>query len=232
LSLQNVFVSPHIIKILISVHRFTTDNLCLVEFDPYGRSVKDLHTWSVIARCNSIGDLYPLLPSLPSPQALLAASTSLWHRRLGHLGSPALTKLISSAAIECNKRDTESICHACQLGRHCRLPFSHSSSRAIRNFDLVHCDLWTSPIVSVSGYKYYLVIFDDCSLFLWTFPLRLKSDTFATLAHFFAYVHTQFSTTIKSVQCDNGWGFDNSSTRSFFLTHGVALRMSCPHTSP
>jgi len=146
--------------------------------------VKDLHTRSVIARCNSTGDLYPLLPSLPSPQALLAASTSLWHRRLGHLGSSALTKLISSAAIECNKRDTESICHACQLGRHCRLPFSHSSSRAIRNFDLVHCDLWTSPIVSVSSYKYYLVILDDCSHFLWTFPLRLKSDTFATLAHF------------------------------------------------
>jgi hypothetical protein len=42
----------------------------------------------------------------------------------------------------------------------------------------VHCDLWTSPITSVSGFKYYLVILDDCSHFLWTFPLRFKYDIF------------------------------------------------------
>jgi hypothetical protein len=55
---------------------------------------------------------------------------------------------------------------------------------------------------------------------------------FSTLAQFFAYVRTQFSTTIKSVQCDNGQEFYNSSMLSFFLTHDVALRMSCPHTFP
>jgi hypothetical protein len=29
------------------------------------------------------------------------------------------------------------------------------------NFDLIHCDLWTSSIVSISSYKYYLVILND-----------------------------------------------------------------------
>jgi hypothetical protein len=77
-------------------------------------------------------------------------------------------------------------------------------SRASKNFDLIHCDLWTSPIVSVSGFKYYLVILDDCSHFLWTFPLRVKSDAFPTISHFFAHVSTQFACTVKSVQCDNG----------------------------
>jgi hypothetical protein len=48
------------------------------------------------------------------------------------------------------------------------------------NPNLVHCDLWTSPIQSVSGYKYYLVIFDDCTHCLLTFLLRQKSDTFPT----------------------------------------------------
>jgi hypothetical protein len=36
---------------------------------------------------------------------------------------------------------------------------------------------------------------DDYSHFLWTFPLRLKSDTFPTLSHF-AWVSTQFGRTI------------------------------------
>ena len=41
---------------------------------------------------------------------------------------------------------------------------------------------------------------------------------------------TQFSCTIRSIQCDNGREFDNSTTRAFFLTNGVLLRMSCPYT--
>ena len=123
------------------------------------------------------------------------------------------------------------LCHAGQLGRYIRLSFGASSSRASNNFDLIHCDLWTSPIVSVSGFKYYLVILDDCSHHLWAFPLRLKSDTYSTLTNFFAYVLTQFNATVKAVQCDNGKEFDNSSARTFVLTNVVHLRMSCPYTS-
>jgi hypothetical protein len=81
----------------------------------------------------------------------------------------------------------EHLCHACQLGRHVRLPFSSSSSHATHAFDLVHCDLWTSPITSMSGYKYYLVVLDDFSHYVWTFPLCAKSETFPTLRHFFAW---------------------------------------------
>jgi hypothetical protein len=91
----------------------------------------------------------------------------LWHRRLGHLGSEALSKLISSQAISCNKPKRDHLCHACQLGRHVRLPFESSNSHAVNKFDLIHCDLWTSPVVSVSGYKYYLVIVDDCTHYIY-----------------------------------------------------------------
>jgi len=181
-------VSPNIIKNLISVRHFTTDNNCSIEFDPFGLSVKDLQTRSVIARCNSTGDLYPFFPapsSTPTALAATASSTSLWHRRLGHLGHAALSKLISSNAISCNKRHIDHVCHACQLGRHVHLPFSVSHSRAAHPFDLIHCDLWTSPVVSVSVYKYYLVILDDYAHYTWMFPLRLKSDTFSVLSNFF-----------------------------------------------
>jgi histone deacetylase 1/2 len=34
------------------------------------------------------------------------------------------------------------------------------------------------------------------------------------------------------MQCDNGGEFLNNSLRSYFFTHGVSLRLSCPHTSP
>ena len=104
--------------------------------------------------------------------------------------------------------------------------------RMRRAFDLVHCDLWTSPVLSLSGYKYYLVVVDDFLHYSSTFPLRAKSETFPTLLHFFAWVSTQFGLTVKAVQCDNGRDFDNSTSCSFFLSWGVQLVMSCPYTSP
>jgi hypothetical protein len=192
----------------------------------------------VLTRCNSSGPLYTMrLPSRSAPSpcvapaAALVALASTWHHHLGHLGVDALSKLSSDSSVICSRRSHD-FCQACQLGCHTRVPFISSTSRADNNFDLIHCDLWTSPVVSVCGYKYYLVILDDCSHFVWTFFLRVKSDTFSILLNFFAFVSTQFGPTIKAVQCDNGREFDNTSSRSFFTTHGVVLRMSCPYTSP
>jgi hypothetical protein len=52
-------------------------------------------------------------------------------------------------------------------------------------FDLLHLDIWTSPVISVSGLKYYFVILDDFTHYLWTFLLKQKSYTFTTLSNFF-----------------------------------------------
>jgi hypothetical protein len=229
--LNDVLVAPHITHNLLSVRRFTTDNSCSIEFDPSSFSVKDLATRTLLARCDSSGPLYTLQPSTVSvsPPPVLVSTT--WHRRLGHPGPDVMTKITSSLDPSCSRGHFEGLCHACQLGRHTRLPFTTSSSRAEQAFDLVHCDLWTSPVLSLSGYKYYLVILDDFSHFLWTFPLRLKSDTFTTLTHFFTWVSTQFRRSVRALQCDNGREFDNNASRSFFLTHGVQLRLSCPYTS-
>jgi hypothetical protein len=57
LYLNNVFVTPDTIENLLSVHRFTTDNWCSMEFDPFGLSVKDLSTRNMITTCDSLGPL-------------------------------------------------------------------------------------------------------------------------------------------------------------------------------
>jgi hypothetical protein len=127
------------------------------------------------------------LRSAPSPcvapAAALAASASTWHRRLGHLGIDVLSKLSSDSSAICS-RCTHDFCQACQLDHHTRMPFISSTSRANNIFDLIHCDMWTSLVVSVSGHKYYLHILDDRSHFVWTFSLQVKSDTFSILSIF------------------------------------------------
>jgi hypothetical protein len=49
---------------LISVHKFTRDNLRSVEFDPFGFSTKDLLTRTTILRSNSLGVLSTGSPRL------------------------------------------------------------------------------------------------------------------------------------------------------------------------
>lgn len=60
LHLNNVLISPSLVKNLISVRKLTCDNNVSIEFDPRGFSVKDLPTSQVMLRCESSGDLYPL----------------------------------------------------------------------------------------------------------------------------------------------------------------------------
>jgi hypothetical protein len=188
--LNNILVTPDIIQNILSVRRFTTDNWCSMEFDPSGLSMKGLSTRNMITWYDSLGPLYTMrLSSCSTPSSSVAAHTTLvalastWHRRLDHPGVDTMSMLSNASSIICSKR-THDLCHACQLGRHTHIPFVSSTTRTNNKFDLIHCDLWTSPIVSISGCKYYLVILDDYSHFVWIFPLRVKSDTFPTLSIF------------------------------------------------
>ena len=111
------------------------------------------------------------------------------------------------------------------------LPFSASFTVASYPFELIHSDVRTSPIPSNSGFVYYLVILDDYSYFVWTFPLRKKSDVPATLVAFYSYVATQFGRPIHALQTDNGKEFDNLTIRTHLTTHGTIFRLTCPYTS-
>nr|GEV25680.1 ribonuclease H-like domain-containing protein [Tanacetum cinerariifolium] len=116
LHLNNVLITPHIVKNLIFVRQFVHDNNCTIEFEAFGFSVKDFLTCRVLLRCDSTGDLYPVTAPSPIPLAFLKPPV---------------------------------LCHACQLGKHVRLPFVSSGTVINSCFDIIHSDVWTSPILSL-----------------------------------------------------------------------------------
>jgi hypothetical protein len=126
-----------------------------MKFDPFDLSVKDPTTRNVIVRLNSTDPLYTMrLPGsvtpshnesgamsvVAAPRILAAMATSTWHHHLGHLGPDALPSVSRSSFISCTDTKND-FCHACQLGKHTRLPFSSLSSRAKKAFELMHLDL-------------------------------------------------------------------------------------------
>ncbi|GJT38950.1 ribonuclease H-like domain-containing protein [Tanacetum coccineum] len=204
LHLHNVLVTPNIIKNLISVRQFTRDNNCTIEFDAFGFSVKDFLTRHILLRCDSSGDLYPVTKPSTVPAAFVSTSSSTWHQRLGHPGDDVLCSLFSRHLISCNNERSPHVYHAFQLGKHVKLPFHSSISSVKQCFDIIHSDLWTSPIVSSSGFKYYVLFLDHFSHYLWIYPLKHKSDMLGKFVHFRKYVQNQFKCDIKSFQCDHG----------------------------
>ncbi|GAU49079.1 hypothetical protein TSUD_406850 [Trifolium subterraneum] len=98
LVLNNVLHAPNLIKNLVSVRKFTTDNKVSIEFDPFGFSVKDFQTGIPIMRCESQGDLYLITnhtttTTAKHPSTFAALSSSVWHNRLGHPGEHVLSSL-------------------------------------------------------------------------------------------------------------------------------------------
>ncbi|KAI3723538.1 hypothetical protein L2E82_35181 [Cichorium intybus] len=231
-SLRNILYTPHIIKNLLSVRKFTRDNFVSVEFDPWGFFVKELKTGKMLSRHNSSGDLYPLTKPTHQIACFASFSPDVWHNRLGHPGTPVLDFLRSHFFITCHKHKSASVCHSCQVSKHKRLPFYTSNSFTFAPFDIIHCDLWTSPIISKAGYKYYMVLIDNFTQYVWVYPLKFKSETFTNFTKFHQLILTQFNRKIKTFQCDLGGEFDNLEFKTFASTHGLTFRFSCPQTSP
>ncbi|CAH9104714.1 unnamed protein product [Cuscuta epithymum] len=123
-------------------------------------------------------------------------------------------------------------CSSCPLGKHSKMPFYNSMSYTILPFDIIHSDLWTSPVISSSGHRYYVLFLDDYSKFLWTFPISKKSQVPHFFKSFYSLISTQFERNIKTFQCDNGTEYINSTFKEFFDNHGMLFRLSCPHSSP
>nr|GEY70829.1 ribonuclease H-like domain-containing protein [Tanacetum cinerariifolium] len=90
--------------------------------------------------------------------------------------------------------------------KHAKLPFYNSESSVDYMFEIIHSDIWTSPIPSGSGIKYYAIFLDHFSYFVWVYPLHKKSDLFDNFIAFRAYVNKQFNVDIKALQCDHSDG--------------------------
>jgi hypothetical protein len=221
LHLCNVLISSHLIKNFISVRALTRDNLISVTFDPFGFSIKDFRMGMTLLRCDSTGELYLFCiitnkDSSCSGHSFLASHNSeLWHVCLDHPSHGQLHCILSTFDFQCSRSDIHS-CSSCRLVKHVWLPFFDSSSVSLFPFQLLHCDVWISPIISNSGFKFYLVILDDFSHFTWSIPLCHKSDVLPTLIVFHAFILTQFQCPIMCLQTDNGKEFDNHASRSYF----------------
>nr|KYP51629.1 Retrovirus-related Pol polyprotein from transposon TNT 1-94 [Cajanus cajan] len=169
------------------------------------------------------------LPTFSSSANSLTANTNnknLWHLRLGHLSGSRLNLLHEQFPF-ISKHINET-CDICHLSKQKKFPYSISTSRATKMFDLIHMDIWgpfSKP--SIYGHKYFLTILDDFSRYTWIVLLKSKAEVQSHVQNFIALIENQFHTTIKILRSDNGPEF---SLKNFFASKGIIHQTSCVDT--
>ncbi|PNY01489.1 copia-like polyprotein, partial [Trifolium pratense] len=233
LNLHDVLYVPQITKNLLSVSKLTADNNIFVEFDANCCSVKDKLTGQTLLKGRLKDGLYQLSDVSPQsnkdPCVYMSVKES-WHRKLGHPNNKVLEKVLKDCNVKISPSDQFSFCEACQFGKLHLLPFKSSSSHVQEPLGLIHSDVWgPAPILSPSGFKYYVHFIDDFSRFTWIFPLKQKSDTIHAFIQFKNLAENQFNKKIKIIQCDGGGEY--KAVQKVSIEAGIQFRMSCPYTS-
>ena len=93
---------------------------------------------------------------------------------------------------------------ACCMGK-IRLPSQSSQTVYKSPLELLYSGLWgPSPMISHSGFRYYMSFVDTNTHVTWLYLLKNKSDTLTVFRQFKSMVELQLDKHIKALQTD--WG--------------------------
>jgi hypothetical protein len=96
-----------------------------------------------------------------------------WHFKLGHPSLDIVQRVVKEKHLPVSEFDFNktSACISCQLGKSKRQPLHASNHVTLQPLELIHSNIWTSPIQSINGCKYHVIFIDDFSRYTWIYPL-------------------------------------------------------------
>lgn len=178
------------------------------------------------------GNLYYLnsvLSSSMTKQESTSKPLKYWHEILGHCN---LNDVISLEKVVNGMRITDKKsfdCEVCVMGKMTQPVSRKPDKRAVKVFDLVHCDL-AGPIAPVSknGFKYALSFIDDYSGIIMIYFIKHKSDAVKGLEKFLADSSPYGK--VKRLRSDNGTEFVSDSFEKILIQHSIRHETSAPHS--
>ena len=156
-----------------------------------------------------------------------------WHRRMGHISWEYMKRLAAQGVLkDVTTKDIDLFkieCVTCTKGKMVKSSFPASESHAKAPLDLIHSDVMEMPIKSPSGMKYVVTFLDDFSRYLWSFPIKLKSDVFATFLKWKTQIELELKTPIRCFRSDNGGEFISHEWADLFEKSGIRRETTVAH---
>ena len=152
-----------------------------------------------------------------------------WHSRLGHPAFSILQKIVSQYDLPISSNVL--LAHpftACSINKMHKLPFANSTLKSTHHRHVVFSDVWTSPMLSLDGFKYYVIFVDHFTRYTWLYLLKRKSDVFEVFRKFKVLVENQFRQKLRTLYMDNGGEY--ICLASFLSSNGISYMTNPPHT--
>ena len=252
LSLKDVLFVPDCSTRLVSVFALARDGYNFVTFGPEDCWISDKHN-KIIVRGSvaSTKGLYLLncqsaRVTHNRPPSPLCSSTALyskripdletWHRRLGHCNNQRIVDMARNKVVTGMTIDLSSsppTCDACILGKQTRSPVPRvrEGLKATSPLERVYVDLCgPMPVVSKSGHSYSMNVIDDFSSYVWSLPLKRKSDAATILRGWHRAVENQSNHKLKILVTDNG-ELVSQSMADWCTSLGIDHQRTAPYTS-
>jgi hypothetical protein len=240
LYLNDILYCPVAAANLLFINKFCCDNDCQFILIATYFLIQDNLTGRILLQGQRKDGLYPIQLqhfTKNKVRALIAhigviVSSLIWHNKLGHPSQPMLQHIFSTFQLPISHSKTiQSICSSCQLGKIKQLAFLDSSRVSHAPLELIHSDVWISPLSSINGSKFYVLFIDDFSRYTWFFPIHNKYNVFGMFVKFKCLVENLFTFKIKQFQTDGGGEYLSNTFTNFLSTHGILHKVTCPHTS-
>ena len=167
--LNNVLYVLAMKKNLISISQIFTSNNVSIEFLPTAFLIKDIHTRATFLKDNIKDGVYEW-PVSPPLLAFSSIKTTLfeWHQRLGHPTFHILKQIVSKNKLDFSSSLSNNFsCNAYLSNKIHKLSFSKSTIVSSQPLETIFSDVWTSPIISNNGFKYYVIFVDHFTRYIW-----------------------------------------------------------------
>ena len=246
IKMQDVLYTPDLTRNLASIAKMQEKGLRVL-FDQ-GMSVYTQENVQILTGHETDGlyhlEMKPVRPNrkenlenAKNETALIANSRisfDTWHKRLGHINTAYLRKLISNSVglhVDSNAQDLKNPCEGCIAGKMRRLPFKTSNSHSKVTGELIHGDLsGRLQVQSIGGAQYLALFIDDCSRYAWGFPIRNKDDTAQHLSHLIALIERETGHKVKILRSDGGGEFFGKLDLNLKKL-GIRHHSTAPHSS-
>ena len=128
------------------------------------------------------------------------------HARFGHLSFDALGRLEKMVRELTHIKHGGELCDSCLAGKQRRLSFPKAAKyRAVDALELVHGDLY-GPITPATngGWRYFLLLMDDYSRYMWLQLLTSKNEVAAVIKKFKMRAEAESGKKIYGPRTDRG----------------------------
>ena len=158
----------------------------------------------------------------------------LWHSRLGHVNFAALTLVSKEEMVYGLPKliQPKKTCEGCLMSKQVRNPFpSQANFSAKVVLELIHADICGPFTPSTSaGNKFFLLLVDDCSRYMWVYLLKTKDEAFETFKKFRKLVEKESKKEIKVLRTDRGGEFCSNKFKNYCEESGIKRHYTAPYS--